>query len=198
MSGVVVGLALFAAILHASWNAFLRNGADRLWTVTVMSFASTVLAVPFVLVHPLPASPAWVFIALSAVLQVGYTVFLVAAYRDGELGQIYPVVRGTAPLLVTLGNVAAGEHLGPNQLIGVALVATGIMSLAFGKGPPCLEHLLCARCRRIGYYSRFSHGCCHRPKRAHSQNCPCRHGPPTAYQAGRGGQHDQSSHRIQG
>ena len=42
MSATVVGLALFAAILHASWNAFLRTGADRLWTVTVMSFSSSV------------------------------------------------------------------------------------------------------------------------------------------------------------
>ncbi|RVD62085.1 EamA family transporter, partial [Mesorhizobium sp. M7A.F.Ca.ET.027.03.2.1] len=61
MSPLVIGLALFAAILHASWNAFLRTGADRLWTVTVMSFSSTALAIPFAFFHDLPAAPAWFY-----------------------------------------------------------------------------------------------------------------------------------------
>ncbi|MET3583301.1 drug/metabolite transporter (DMT)-like permease [Mesorhizobium robiniae] len=116
MSAVVVGLAIFAATLHATWNAFLRNGADRLWTVTVMSISSTVLALPFIFILPLPAADAWPYIALSAALQVGYSVFLVAAYRYGELGQVYPIVRGTVPLLVTLGGfLLAGERLGTTR-----------------------------------------------------------------------------------
>lgn len=145
MSAAVVGLALFAAILHATWNAFLRNGADRLWTVTVMSFSSTVLAFPFLFFFPLPAVSAWPYVALSAVLQVGYSVFLVAAYRYGELGQVYPIVRGTVPLLVTLGGfVLAGERLGSYQMAGVALVAVGIMSLSFGKGRASMSSMLFA------------------------------------------------------
>ena len=75
MSLTVIGLALFAAILHAAWNAFLRSGADRLWTVTVMSFSGTIIAIPFTLIYPLPASPAWLYVVLSAVLQVGYSIF---------------------------------------------------------------------------------------------------------------------------
>ncbi|WP_395448812.1 EamA family transporter [Aminobacter sp. UC22_36] len=135
MSAVVVGLALFAAILHATWNAFLRTGTDRLWTITVMSFAGTVIALPFALAHPMPASSAWLYIVLSACLQVGYSVFLVAAYRYGELGQVYPIVRGSVPLLVTLGGLLlAGERLSVSQTLGVVLVATGIISLSFGKG----------------------------------------------------------------
>lgn len=134
MSPVVVGLALFAAILHATWNAFLRSGGDRLWTVTVMSFAGTVVALPLVFVYPLPPPGAWVCIGLSAVLQVGYSIFLVAAYRYGELGQVYPIVRGTVPLLVTLGGFAiTGDRLSPGQLAGVLLVAIGIMSLTLGR-----------------------------------------------------------------
>ncbi|RWX77098.1 EamA family transporter [Neorhizobium lilium] len=135
MSATVISLALFAAILHASWNAFLRNGADRLWTVTVMSFSGTVLALPFLLIHPLPSSGAWPYIVLSALLQVAYSVFLVAAYRYGELGQVYPVVRGTVPLLVTLGSFIFGsDRLGSHQMAGVVLIAVGIMSLTLGKG----------------------------------------------------------------
>lgn len=135
MSAVVVGLALFAAILHATWNAFLRSGGDRLWTVTVMSFASTVFALPLLFMYPLPASGAWFYIVLSAVLQVGYSVFLVAAYRYGELGQVYPIVRGTVPLLVTFGGfIITGDKLNSYQIVGIVLVAAGIMGLALGKG----------------------------------------------------------------
>jgi drug/metabolite transporter (DMT)-like permease len=145
MSAVVVGLALFAAILHATWNAFLRNGPDRLRTVTVMSFSSTVLAFPFIFILPLPAADAWPYIALSAALQVGYSVFLVAAYRYGELGQVYPIVRGTVPLLVTLGGfLLAGERLGTYQMVGVTLVAAGIMSLSLGKGRASMSSILFA------------------------------------------------------
>ncbi|CAN7666162.1 EamA family transporter [Aminobacter sp. LjRoot7] len=145
MSAVVIGLALFAAILHATWNAFLRTGTDRLWTITVMSFAGTIIALPFALAYPMPASSAWVYIVLSACLQVGYSVFLVAAYRYGELGQVYPIVRGSVPLLVTLGGLMfAGEHLVVLQMLGVALVATGIISLSFGKGRAGISSILLA------------------------------------------------------
>jgi drug/metabolite transporter (DMT)-like permease len=145
MSATVIGLALFAAILHATWNAFLRNGADRLWTVTVMSFSSTVVAVPFAIIYPLPAPSAWLYIVLSAFLQVAYSVFLVAAYRNGELGQVYPIVRGTVPLLVTVGGfLLAGDRLTSYQTIGVVLVAIGIMSLSLGRGRAAASSILFA------------------------------------------------------
>jgi drug/metabolite transporter (DMT)-like permease len=134
MSPAVVGLVLFAAALHATWNAVLRSGADRLWSVTVMSFATTVVAIPFAVVLPLPASPSWPYLLLSSCLQVGYSVFLVYAYGQGELGRVYPIVRGSVPLLVTLGGfLLAGQHPSAVSLLGVVLVALGIMSLALGR-----------------------------------------------------------------
>ena len=145
MSAVVIGLAMFAAILHATWNAFLRTGADRLWTVTVMSFSSTIIAAPFLFYYPMPASSAWIYIVLSAFLQVGYSVFLVAAYKYGELGQVYPIVRGTVPVLVTMGGVLlARDHVTTQQVIGVLLVAFGIGSLSLGKGRAATSSILFA------------------------------------------------------
>lgn len=145
MSATVIVLALLAAILHATWNAFLRSGVDRLWTVTVMSFSGTIIAIPFAFIFPLPAGAAWTYIALSAALQVGYTLFLVAAYRDGQLGQVYPIVRGTVPLLVTLGAFfIAGQRPTVLQGLGVSLVAIGIMSLALGKGGASRRSILFA------------------------------------------------------
>jgi drug/metabolite transporter (DMT)-like permease len=145
MSATVIGLALFAAILHASWNAFLRTGSDRLWTVTVMGFSATVAAIPLAIFHPLPAAPAWPYIVLSACLQVGYSLFLVAAYRYGELGQVYPIVRGSVPLLVAIGGfIVAGERLSTFQTLGVVLAAIGIMSLSLGKGRAATTSILYA------------------------------------------------------
>lgn len=145
MSTVAVCLALLAAILHASWNAFLRTGADRLWSITVMSLAGSVICLPFLFILPLPGSAAWPYILLSAGLQVGYSLFLVAAYRHGELGQVYPIVRGTVPLLVTLGGfLFFGEILGTWQTLGVLLIATGIMSLSLGKTRAATSSILFA------------------------------------------------------
>lgn len=145
MSPAVIALALLAAALHASWNAVLRTGADRLWTVTVMSFAMTAVAVPVALALPLPSASAWPYLALSSCLQVGYSLFLVAAYRHGELGQVYPIVRGSVPLLVTLGGfVWAGQHLSVGAVAGILLVALGIMSLALGKGRATATSILLA------------------------------------------------------
>ncbi|HKX10823.1 MAG TPA: DMT family transporter [Stellaceae bacterium] len=135
MTPLVITLVLCAAILHASWNAVLRGRDDKLWSVTVMSFAATVVAIPVVFVLPLPAAASWPYLALSVGLQVVYSWFLVIAYRLADLGQVYPMIRGSVPLLVTLGAaIFAGEHLSALALSGIVLVSLGIMSLALGKG----------------------------------------------------------------
>ena len=145
MSATVIMLALSAAALHAAWNAVLRMGADRLRAVTVMSFAMTIVAFPLALILPFPAPPAWPYLILSGCLQVGYGLLLVAAYRHGELGQVYPIVRGSVPILVTIGGfVVAGQRLASLPLLGVALVALGIMSLAMGKGRATTPTILLA------------------------------------------------------
>jgi drug/metabolite transporter (DMT)-like permease len=133
MSAAVIGLTLFAAVLHATWNAALRSGVDRLWFITVMSFATTVAAIPFALILPLPLPKSWMYLGVSAVLQVVYSIFLAHAYRYGELGQVYPIVRGSVPLMVSIGGfVLAGQRLSGSALLGVTLICLGIISLASG------------------------------------------------------------------
>jgi drug/metabolite transporter (DMT)-like permease len=134
MSTSVVLLALFAAVLHASWNAFLRSGADRFWMMTVMNLAITVAAIPVVVIFPVPVADAWPYIIGSSLFQVAYGLLLVAAYRHGELGQVYPIIRGSAPLLVTVGSFfLMGEVLQPLAMLGVLCIVLGIMTLALGK-----------------------------------------------------------------
>jgi drug/metabolite transporter (DMT)-like permease len=134
MHPVVIGLTLSAAVFHAIWNALLRSGGDRLWSVTVMSFVTTAAAVPAALLLPAPLPACWSYLAISAVLQVAYGIFLAYAYRHGELSQIYPVIRGSVPLLVTLGGfLLASQRLSGPGLLGIFMVSAGIASLALGK-----------------------------------------------------------------
>jgi len=90
------------------------------------------LALPFV--HA-PAQPSWPYVAASALLHVGYFLFLLRAYREGDFVQSYPIARGSSPVLVTLlAAIFAHESLGLASTLGVLLVAGGILSLAFEGG----------------------------------------------------------------
>jgi drug/metabolite transporter (DMT)-like permease len=133
MTPLVIALVLGAAVLHAGWNAVLRSSLDRLRGIVIMCMTCAVVAIPFAVVLPAPDPASWPYIVLSAVLQVCYCFFLVRAYREGDFGQIYPIARGSSPLLVTLGAaLLAGEHLGLGPLAGVFLVCAGIFASARG------------------------------------------------------------------
>jgi drug/metabolite transporter (DMT)-like permease len=134
MSALVIVLPLCAAVLHATWNAALRSSADRLWFVTVMSFASSLAAIPFVVMLPVPARESWPYLGVSAVLQVVYSFLLAYAYALGELGLVYPIVRGSVPLLVTVGGfLLAGQRLGGSALLGIVLISAAVLSQALGS-----------------------------------------------------------------
>lgn len=131
MNAGVVALVLCAALLHASWNALLKTGPDRLRAITTIAVGSSLGALPLLFLAPLPRLASWPYIALSAVLHVGYNLFLIRAYRSGDFGQVYPIARGSSPLLVALGAaVFASEIPGWLTLGGVTLVSAGILSLA--------------------------------------------------------------------
>ncbi len=132
MSFEIVVIVLLAAVLHASWNALLRSGADRLWSMTVMCIAIAVVCAALAPLVPLPAGASWPYAILSALLHIGYNLFLVRTYRSGDLGQTYPISRGSSPVLVSLGGlIFAGEVPDAISAIGVALVSGGVISLAF-------------------------------------------------------------------
>ena len=132
MTSSALGLVMCAAILHAGWNAVLRGGGDRLWSMTLMMVAITVvtaIALPFL---PWPNAASWPYIIATAIIHVGYNFSLIRTYRSGDLGQTYPVSRGSSPVLVALGAaVFAHETPGVVACSGIALVSAGIISLAF-------------------------------------------------------------------
>ncbi|MBO1358916.1 EamA family transporter [Acetobacter sacchari] len=124
-------IVLLAALLHASWNALLRAGSDRLWSMTIMCVAIAIVCAGLAPFVPAPAKASWEYALLSALLHVGYNLFLVRTYRSGDLGQTYPISRGSSPVLVSIGAMLfAGEFPDPIGAFGVMLVSGGIGSLA--------------------------------------------------------------------
>ena len=134
MSLEVTAVVLLAAALHAGWNTIIKISGDRvavMAVVTLMGSLISLLFLPFV-ESPDPAS--WPLLALTILLHTGYHFFLAVAYDHGDLGQVYPMARGLAPLLVTLGAfVFAGEVLEPWALVGVLCLAVGVMTLTFDR-----------------------------------------------------------------
>ncbi len=135
-TGVFIAV-LVAALLHAVWNALVKSGGDRVLVLAAVNAAGAVVALPVVLFSDFPAAASWPWLLLSALLHCGYYFFLIRAYGVGDLAHVYPLARGSAPLLVTAGAaLLAGEYLPPLAVLGVGIASAGIVSLAFEGGPP--------------------------------------------------------------
>lgn len=128
----LVVLVLAAALLHATWNAMAKGGgAPELSIASYQLFGGLICVaiIPFV---PLPAPESWPYLVASVLVHNAYYFTLSAAYRVGDLSQVYPLFRGLAPVLVAIGGAAfAGEWLSLGTGIGIALISLGIVSLAF-------------------------------------------------------------------
>lgn len=145
MSSAIIALVLFAALLHASWNALLKSSDDRLGALTLMTVGAGIGAIPLVIWGPMPSAASWPYIILSGILHTGYNLFLIRAYRIGDFSQSYPIARGSSPLLVSLGAaLLAGEQMSWWTLLGVVLISAGIISLAQLKNRTSLAAPLAA------------------------------------------------------
>jgi drug/metabolite transporter (DMT)-like permease len=123
---------LGAALAHATWNAMLKSSRDVLFDMTLVVFAAGLVTAPFMLAVELPAAAAWPYIIASMLLHIAYYVALVGAYRAGDLSHGYPIMRGIAPLIVSLCALAwLGEAPTPSVWLGVLLICGGVLSLGF-------------------------------------------------------------------
>ncbi len=126
---------LAAALLHAGWNALLKLKLEPLLAITLISIAAGIVSLPLIPFAALPNAAAWPYIAASLALHMIYYLSLGAAYREGDLSQVYPIARGTAPLITALGSALfIGEALNPAGSAGVAVLACGILLLSFKNG----------------------------------------------------------------
>ncbi|MET8627351.1 DMT family transporter [Kitasatospora sp. NPDC004669] len=128
---------LTAAVLHAVWNGLAHRIPDKLVGFTLINLTYTACALVLVAVNPLPAAAAWPYLLASTVVQTISTVLLLRAYQLGDFGQMYPIARGSAPLLVAVLSVTVlGQHLGTGELVGVVVISCGLIGLAFSQGIP--------------------------------------------------------------
>ena len=134
MDTFVFFVVLAAAVFHAGWNALLKVKLEPLTTISLISVACGVVVVPAVFFVGLPELAAWPYIGMSLALHLVYYIALAEAYRFGDLSQVYPIARGTAPLITALGgSFWLGEPLGLTGWLGVILLGAGIMTLSLRR-----------------------------------------------------------------
>ncbi|MES2038733.1 MAG: DMT family transporter [Pseudomonadota bacterium] len=131
MSSLVVAIVLFAAFLHAAWNAAIKVGANKYFNTVLVTSGAGLVCIAILPFVRQPDVDSWVFMLASVVLQVVYFYLLAAAYRHGDMSQAYPIMRGTAPLLVALvsGSVI-GEAVPAMRWLGLGMLVLGILGLS--------------------------------------------------------------------
>ncbi|MEZ5925533.1 MAG: DMT family transporter [Hyphomicrobiaceae bacterium] len=133
-------LFVFAAVLvgaacHAGWNTAVKLRLDPLTAISGLAAAAGVAAIPLVIAFGIPAAPSWPYLAASVALHIVYNAALSEAYRAGDLGQVYPIARGAAPVMTALiGTLWLGETLGLSGWLGVVIITTGILLLSLRGG----------------------------------------------------------------
>lgn len=135
MEPIVFFAVLAAAAMHAAWNAVVRAGEDRFASILILALCQSGLALMLLPFTPLPAPAAWPWIVAAGFLHTGYKLFLIRAYQHGDLSQVYPLARGSAPPVVAIGGVLLlGETLPPAGAAAIALIALGVALMAFRGG----------------------------------------------------------------
>lgn len=127
----VIGIVLAAALLHASWNALAKGrGGDPLIGAVVIAVGSATVSLAVLAWTGWPAAASWPYVIASGLIHVGYFVLLGLSYRYADYTAVYPLMRGSAPLLTTvLGFLVLGETLSRATTAGVALLSAGVLGL---------------------------------------------------------------------
>ena len=131
MTPTVFLAVILAALLHAGWNTLVKGGADKYASMAAVVLGHVPLALLGIAFAPPPSAAGLPWLAAGIALHLGYQLFLIAGYRAGDLTQVYPIARGSAPLIVAAASVGLlGVVLSGAELLAIGLIAAGILSLA--------------------------------------------------------------------
>jgi phosphonate utilization associated putative membrane protein len=137
----IVLAVLCGAMLHASWNAMIKSGGDKSTDTALLTIAGALVALPLALWVGPPQAAVWPYLLASLTIHVGYYIALVGAYRHGELGLTYPIMRGFAPLLVALASSAfIGEVPSTAAWFGIVGITLGVALVGLAQPGEALHH----------------------------------------------------------
>ena len=122
-----------AALLHASWNAAIKTGANKQTSMLILTIGQGVLGLLVVIWRPLPAAEVWPWLIASGGVHMVYQLFLAYAYEQGDLSRVYPISRGSAPLMVLIFSLFfLADKITLAELAGVTVLGLGIVLMARG------------------------------------------------------------------
>jgi drug/metabolite transporter (DMT)-like permease len=131
LSFAIMFVVLFSAFLHATWNAFIKSGHNKLVETTFLVTGAGAIAAAMLPFVPAPARSSWPFLVASVAIHCAYFSLVSLAYRTGELSFAYPIMRGSAPLFTALLTVSVvGEPIGAGGWLGILFLCAGILWLA--------------------------------------------------------------------
>lgn len=137
MSATALGLALAAlsALGTAVSHALVKSGRDKLAVQVWIRLGGLLFALPFVALSPLPMPELLAWLVLAAAAHGAYQAVLAHSYHANDFAAAYPIARGTGLLLTAAGGLALlGDRIPLGQVLGIALVAVGILAIArFGR-----------------------------------------------------------------
>jgi len=126
---------LIAAACHAGWNAAIKRGADPMATTVQISVGAALVGLVLVPLVGLPSLAAWPWVIASVLVHLVYFAALIESYRAGDMGQVYPIARGSAPLLTALASpVIVGERVSAPAWTGIVLLAVGVVLISLRGG----------------------------------------------------------------
>ena len=137
LSLTVTLAVIAAAVTHATWNAIAHGIKDQTLAFALIGVGGIAIGIPLVIVAAMPRPECWPYLLGSVAIHVFYNLLLMQCYRLGEFSQVYPLARGTSPLVVTiLAAIFIHEHLALPQVVGVLVVSGGLATLVLAGRRP--------------------------------------------------------------
>ena len=134
MSGVVFITVITAALVHASWNSLVKGSTDKTLAMGAIVIGHVPIAIIILPFATIPDSKSIPYLLTGIVLHFGYQLFLLKSYEHGDLTKVYPIARGTAPLLVGLFSLSVlGVELSNAKIFSIIIIGVAVISLAFGQ-----------------------------------------------------------------
>jgi drug/metabolite transporter (DMT)-like permease len=158
MTLTVLLAVLAAALLHAGWNAAIKTGANKQTGMFILSVGHAAIGLVLTLGRGVyPSGEVWPWLIASAVIHMGYQMFLSFAYDSGDLSRVYPLSRGTAPMAVLLVTAVLGiDTMTVTEVLGCLVLGLGILTMArgvfsSGESRKMLPYAFGAACATAGY-----------------------------------------------